>query len=96
MKLHPIFHVSLLETYHENTFPDRVQPPPPPVIVDDDTLEYEVEEILDSKIFRRRLRYLVRWKGYPDSDNSWEPAEFLANAPNLLNEFHRKYPSKPR
>jgi hypothetical protein len=35
--------------------------------------EYSVEKILDSRHFgkRRRLQYLVKWEGYPDSDNMW-------------------------
>ena len=69
MNVHPVFHVTLLEPYHENTIPDRVQPPPPPVTINEET-EYEVEEVIDSKISRRKLMYLVKWKGYPISDNS--------------------------
>jgi hypothetical protein len=32
-----------------------------------------MEKILDSRRFgrRRRLQYLVKWEGYPDSDNMW-------------------------
>jgi hypothetical protein len=35
--------------------------------------EYEVETILASRHFgrRKKLQYLVKWKGYPDSDNQW-------------------------
>ena len=35
--------------------------------------EYEVKKILDSRQFGRRqkLQYLVKWKGYPDSENQW-------------------------
>jgi hypothetical protein len=59
--VHPVFHVSQLETETLNTIPNRVQPPPPPIEVDGD-IEYEVSEILDSKIDKRRkcqLLYLV-------------------------------------
>jgi hypothetical protein len=69
MKVHDVFHVSLLEPYHESTIPNRVPPPPPPVVVDDHQ-EFEVEEILDSKRVRKTLQYLVKWKGYPVSENS--------------------------
>ena len=47
MKIHPVFHVSLLEPYKPSTIPGRTRPPPPPVVLDDE-LEWEVEEILDS------------------------------------------------
>jgi len=48
LRIHPIFHVSLLEQYHENTIPGRIAPPPPLILIDGHQ-EYEVEAILDSK-----------------------------------------------
>ena len=68
--VHPVFHISQLEPETLNTILNRVQPPPPPIEVDDD-FEYEISEILDSKIDKRRkckLLYLVRWTGYEGTD----------------------------
>ena len=48
MKVHPTFHVSLLETYQDNPLPSQVKPPPPPIEIDGNK-EYELEEILDSR-----------------------------------------------
>ena len=47
--VHPIFHVSQLEPTMPNIIPNRSQPPPPPVEVDGEP-EYEITEILDSKL----------------------------------------------
>jgi len=49
--VHPIFHVSQLEPAIPNTIPDRIQPPLPPVKVDGEP-EFEISEILDSKVDR--------------------------------------------
>ena len=95
MKIHPVFHVSLLEPYKESTLPGRVQEPPPPIEIEGDE-EFEVSEILDSRIHRRRLEYLVHWQGYDVSERTWEPASNLENAPEMIREFHRQYPQKPR
>ena len=47
--IHPVFHVSMLEPAILNAIPNRVQPPPPPVFVDSEP-EYEITEVLDSKM----------------------------------------------
>jgi RNase H-like domain found in reverse transcriptase/Integrase zinc binding domain/Chromo (CHRromatin Organisation MOdifier) domain/Integrase core domain len=94
MRVHPVFHVSLLEPVLHNDIPGRVQEPSPPVIVDDQE-EYEVEEVLDSRIRRRKLQYFVHWKGWPVSARTWEPHENLVHAQELVDDFHQAYPSKP-
>ncbi|SOV03718.1 uncharacterized protein UDID_19310 [Ustilago sp. UG-2017a] len=97
MKIHNVFHVDRLEPYVTNTIPNRVQPPPPPVEVESD-LEYEVEQILDSKVdhhYRDPLFYLVRWVGYGPDHNSWEPASNLTHASDLITEFHTANPTRP-
>ncbi len=95
MKIHPVFHISLLEPYKQSNIPGRTQEPPPPLVIINDELEYEVEEMLDYKISRRKLSYLIKWKGYPDIHNCWEPAENLRNTPLLIQHFHSHYSSKP-
>ena len=58
--------------------------------------EYEVEEILDSKLIRRKLCYLIKWKGYSMSENTWESASNVQNSLALVDEFHAQYPDEPR
>ena len=98
--VHPVFHVSMLEPHVENTIPHRIQPPPPPVVIDGEP-EFEIAEILDSKIDNRRhtckLLYLVRWSGYEgtDEETSWILATELGHAVDIVTDFHTQYPSKP-
>ena len=98
--VHPIFHVSQLELSHPSTILNRVQPPLPPIEVNGE-VEYEVEEILDSKIDRRRhhcqLLYLVHWAGYAgtNEETSWLLAMELDHASKLITGYHLKYPNKP-
>ena len=97
MKIHPVFHVVLLEPYKQSDIPGRTRPPPPPIRIEGE-VEYEVEEILKSKIDKRNgvLQYLVKWKGCPDTDNTWEPAINVKNAPKLVEQFHKHYPNMPQ
>ena len=43
----------------------------------DEDYEYEVEAILNMKKEGRRILYLVKWKGYNESHNTWEPLSNL-------------------
>ena len=98
--VHPIFHVSQLEPATPNTIPNQTQPPPPPIEVDGEP-EYEVSEILNSKVDRQRktckLLYLVCWARYEgtDEETSWLFAIKLGNTSELVEDFHAKYPDKP-
>ena len=99
MKIHPVFHVNLLEPHTPNTIPNRTSEPPPPVEIEGE-LEYEVADILDSKIDHRRkdnfgLLYKIHWQGYDSEHDGWLPAANLENAQELLDAFHTRYPSKP-
>jgi hypothetical protein len=99
MRIHPIFHVSLISPHVANTIPHRVQRPLHPVFVDNNpslTPHYLVNAILDSRYYRSKLQYLIDWKGYAPADRSWEPAEVIVHdVPSLVTEFHRDHPELP-
>ena len=89
-KIHPVFHVSLLEKVSKDNFGRK--PEPVPAIIIDEHEEWEVEEILDYKLKRKKPWYLVKWKGYGEEEQSWEPLPHLTNAKELIEEYHEKYP----
>ena len=91
VQFHPVQHVSLLDPFDDDPLPGQQNPPPPPVIVDDNE-EWHVEEILDSRIYRHRLQYLVKWVGFDRPD--WEPAEGV-NKLEAVDRFHQRYLEKP-
>ena len=90
----------MLEPATLTSIPNRVQSPLPPVEIDGET-QYEISEILDTKIDRRQkpcnLLYLVRWAGYEgtDEETSWVLATVLGHLAELVNDFHSAYPAKP-
>jgi len=93
---HPIFHVDKLYPFKGNVVNGLLPEPPAPIeLEDEDEPEYEVEKILDSRYRWRRLEYRVKWKGYIDKHNTWEPAPNLKNAPRKVKEFHKNHPAAP-
>jgi len=82
----------MLEPATSNTFSERIQLASAPVIIDGEP-EYEISQIVDSKIDRRqacKLLYKVIWLGYEDTgdESEWIPAD-------LVSDFHIVYPAKP-
>ncbi|RWS13632.1 chromobox protein 1-like protein [Dinothrombium tinctorium] len=51
--------------------------------------EYVVEKILEKRKRNGRIEYLIKWQGWPDEDNTWEPEEHLS-CPDLVREFEEK------
>ena len=92
IRVHPVFHISLLKPFKTNPstkYPLRTPQPAPPVIVNDHE-EFEVEKILDKRIRYRRTEYLVKWKGYPEYDSTWEPLKNLENAQEAISDFEHQ------
>ena len=96
MKVHPVFNTSRLTPYKEDSIPGRKHPPPPAPVVQGETPEWEVEFIKDSRLYRGKLQFLVKWEGYPHEESTWEPAENLENAPKVVQQFYLKHPGAPR
>lgn len=51
---------------------------------------YEVEAIVGSRQTEDGVEFLVQWKGYDSSQNTWEPREHLAGALHVLRAFESK------
>lgn len=96
MKIHPVFNTVKLRPFFEDPIPGRRVPSRPPPVIEGEAPEYEVEYLKDSRLHRGKLQYLVKWKGYPQEESTWEPATNLENSKKLIEEFHKKHPSAPR
>src|SRR5712675_780009 len=90
--IHDVFHASLLLPYKETTTHGPNFTRPPPDLIEGEE-EYEVETIVNHRHYGRwrQLQYLIKWKGYPSSDNMWEPEENV-HAEDLVREYHRRHP----
>ncbi|CAF2727801.1 unnamed protein product [Rotaria sp. Silwood2] len=59
---------------------------------------FEIERIVDKRYRNDRLEYLIKWRGYPDSQNTWEPSNNIEGEQEseLLAEYetHNKQQQK--
>jgi hypothetical protein len=59
-------------------------------VLDDGEEQFEVEKILACRLNRGHKEYLVKWKGYGDFENSWEPIGNLDRAKERVREFEQR------
>ena len=81
--LHPVFHILLLEPA-----PQNAQTVENIKIKDND--EYEVERILKHKWVNGWPLYLIKWKGYDTSENTWEPIANLKGCHQAMQEYQQQ------
>ena len=51
---------------------------------------YEVENILKKRIIKGKKEYLIKWKGYPENESTWEPLSHLRYIQYMIKEFEDK------
>jgi hypothetical protein len=86
-KSHPVFHASELSSYQETKVHGLNNTEPPPDIINGQE-KYEIEAILAHKgNVKGKHHFLMSWKGYPSSDNSWILEKEMNNAQNILKTY---------
>ena len=96
MHIHLVVNISHVKPYCEQLPGQPVSAPGPSNVTEDRDEEYKVEFIVDSRYKGKRLEYLVHWKGWSDTDRTWEPVSNLGNADAAVHDFHASHPSAPR
>ena len=87
LRIHLVVNVRRIVKYKEQVEGQKKILPPLVEIAGEK--EYEVEEILDRQKKRRKMKYLVKWKGYMAEENTWERLENLKNAIEKIEEFEK-------
>ena len=89
IKVHPVFHVSLLKEYFEDSVRsecEQVLQPVPELMGNYE--EYKVETLLNKrKLQSRDTEYLMKWRGYHVKEATWVPSSDLGNAKKAVQDF---------
>ena len=96
MCIHPVINISCVKPYCDRLLGQPVSAPGPSVVTEDREEEYKVDYIVDSQYRGKHLEYLIHWKGWSDTDCTWEPLGNLDNAADAVSTFHAKHPLAPR
>jgi len=95
MKVHPVFNIDRLKLAKDprEHFPNRstLHSEQPAITVDDGGTEWEVERILGRRGTAKAPQYLIKWTGWDNSHNSWEPASNLGGTEELRDNYDRNH-----
>ena len=87
MRVHPVFHVSLLSPYRQSELNAEGVGLHPIVVKGE--VEYVVKGILDSRRLGSVTEYLVKWKCLNNVETSWEPVANVVNCWRFVQSYHR-------
>ena len=92
--IHNTFHESKLKPAHEPTFPKQKEPHPrpPPNIINGEE-EHKVKTIQKVRKKHGKCEFLIKWKGLPQEEASWEPEEHMDNAKEAIKDFYKRNPT---
>ncbi len=85
-KIHNVFHVFLLESCK-----DLAEKKQTSLIYVNDEEQWEIEQILNSRKYREKLQYYIKWLDWDDINNEWLNANNMNRASDLIAEYHEKY-----
>ncbi len=83
MQIHSIFHAFMLQCCNQSIPLQTTKTPVEP------DKEYEVKNILEKQMISEKAHYLIKWKGYDTSENTWELTENLNSCVRTLQCFEK-------
>jgi hypothetical protein len=90
MKIHDMFHTSLLRFAVMNFLIEQIQSSSLSIVINEEE-EYEVNDILNNRYHYDKLQYKIVWIDY-FSDKAWYSAEnFQTHSKEILSDYHQIY-----
>lgn len=86
------FNAERLRRYPDDPLPGQASENPEGELVGDEE-EWEVDQVLASRLHYHKLQYQVQWKGW-DPDPTWYDAESFKNSTARLRAYHEQHPDQ--
>ena len=80
--IHSIFHVSLLKLWHSCDENSKLQ-----IILVEEKKKWKIKKILDQRIKKEKIEYLVQWVDLSFYKNFWESMKNLSNAKKIIENY---------
>jgi hypothetical protein len=93
MKIHDIFHTSLLRKAAIDSLIEQISSSSSSIVVKDEKKKYEINDILNSRYHYEKLQYRMIWIDHL-SDRAWYSAENFEHSAEVLDDYHRRYSNK--
>ncbi len=95
MRIHNIFHTSLLRTFATDSLIEQIYSSSFSIVVSEEE-KYEVNDILDNKYHYEKLQYKVVWIDH-FSNRAWYLTEnFQNHSKKFINNYHQRYSNKSK
>jgi hypothetical protein len=85
-KIHNVFHVFLFESCK-----DLAEKKQKSFIYVNDEKQWKIKQILNSRKYREKFQYYIKWLNWNDIYNEWLNANNMNHASDLIAEYHEKY-----
>jgi hypothetical protein len=87
-RIHNVFHISLLERWKPRKGEEDPNTLSPNITPEGEEV-WEVEKIVAKRKRKGQQQYLLRWKGYDESWDTWTPESDFENMEDLLKEYEK-------
>ncbi|KAI9035594.1 chromo domain-containing protein [Aspergillus affinis] len=93
MRIHNNFAPDRFRLAADDPLPGQRPPVTEPVEIHSKN-KWEVNEIVASRLYYKKLQYQAKWNN-ADDNPTWYPASNFIGCPHLVQEYHQQYPDKP-
>ncbi len=95
MKIHDIFHISLLRKIATNFFTEQIQSSSSSIMINEKE-KYEIDDVLNNRYYYEKLQYKIVWIDHSLNKVWYSTKNFQNHSKKVLNDYHQRYLNKSK